>query len=272
MYVEQPDGKLYYEVIDQAAPWRATAETIIFLHGVGARHDLWKGWLPALIDQYRIVLIGTRGCGLSSDVKNYDGWTLDGLSDDILAVADHAGVGDFHVVGESAGGTAVLNLIARGIDRVKTATTLSTAHRGGQIERVRQWREDVEAKGVSWWSAQMMQHRFRPGTMDAAKYNYFRKCQDQSVAKALLRKGEILLETDLTGKLTNIRCPLFMMLPDRSPFVTPDIGVEILSHVPSAELCIIPSSKHGIFYSHDAFASTALATFLRRQSGEFKTA
>ena len=57
-----------------------------------------------------------------------------------------------------------------------------------------------------------------------------------------------------------------MMLPDRSPIVTPDIGVEILGAVPSSELCIIPYSKHGIFYSHAAFASAQLRNFLARHS------
>ena len=93
----------------------------------------------------------------------------------------------------------------------------------------------------------------------------FRTRQDASTAGALLRKGDILLETDLTDRLPAIRCPLLMILPDRSPFVTPDIGVEILGAVPSAELCIIPHSKHGIFYSHAAFASRQLRDFLARQ-------
>ena len=184
----------------------------------------------------------------------------------MLAVADHAGIGPFHVVGESAGGTAVLNLLTRGLDRIRTATTLSTAHRGGQIERVRKWRADVEANGVAWWSGQMMEHRFYPGALTPEQAAFFKARQDASTAEALLRKGEILLETDLTGKLSNIGCPLLMMLPDRSPFVTPDIGVEILGAVPGSELCIIPHSKHGIFYSHAAFASGQLRDFLARQS------
>ena len=266
MFVERPGGKLFYDVVDHTPGWLADPETIVFLHGVGAGHELWVGWLPALIDRYRLLLIDTRGCGQSADIADYASWTLDGLSDDVLAVADHAGIGEFHIVGESAGGTAVLNLLTRGIDRIRTATTLSTAHRGGQIERVRKWRADVEANGVPWWSDQMMEHRFHPGALTPAQAAFFKARQDASTAEALLRKGEILLETDQTRKLSSIRCPLLMMLPDRSPFVTPDIGVEILGAVPSSELCIIPYSKHGIFYSHAAFASAQLRNFLARHS------
>ena len=265
MFVELPEGRLFYDVIDHATPWQEDTDTVIFMHGVGARHDMWLGWLPALIDRFRIILIGTRGCGKSSEIANYDEWTLDGLSNDILAVADHAGVNAFHVVGESAGGTAVLNLVSRGLDRVKTATTLSTAHRGYQIDRVKNWRTDVREKGVAWWSGEMMRHRFAADARSETKAAWFRARQDEAVAEALLRKGDVLLATDLTGELAGIKCPLLMMLPDRSPFVTPEIGIEILTHGPGAELSIIPNSKHGIFYSHDSFASNRLADFIARR-------
>ncbi len=265
MFVNLPEGRLFYDVVDRVAPWHAQPETIMFMHGVGARHDMWTGWLPALADRYRVILIGTRGCGYSAEITNYADWTLDGLSDDILAVADHAGVDKFHVVGESAGGTAVLNLVSRGLDCVVTATTLSTAHRGYQIKRVKQWRADVAAKGVSWWSGEMMKHRFMAGAMSDAKTAWFRARQDEAIAESLLRKGDVLLATDLTDKLAGIKCPLLMMLPDHSPFVTPEIGVEILKLVPEAELSIIPNSKHGIFYSHDVFASNLLADFIERK-------
>jgi 3-oxoadipate enol-lactonase len=266
MYVELPEGRLFYELIDRVKPWCDKPETIIFMHGVGAHHQLWSDWLPILGDRYRIILIGTRGCGNSAGIGSYDEWTLDGLSNDIQAVAEHAGVERFHVVGESAGGTAVLNLAARETGRILTATTLSTAHRGGQIARVRKWREDVERNGVGWWSDEMMRHRFNDGALSESRYGFFRKHQEASVAVALLRKGEILLATDLTERLGSIKCPLLMIAPDRSPFVTPDIPVEILNLVPGSELCIIPNSEHGIFFSHAEFAAGLLCDFLDRRS------
>ena len=70
MFVDLPEGQLFYEVIDQTAPWQVEPETIIFMHGVGARHDMWMAWLPALVDKYRIILIGTRGCGHSAEIAN----------------------------------------------------------------------------------------------------------------------------------------------------------------------------------------------------------
>ena len=48
--------------------------------------------------------------------------------------------------------------------------------------------------------------------------------------QALLRLGEMLLETDLP----------------------PRLSVEIAGHIPAAELCIVPNARHGVFCARQA--------------------
>ncbi len=145
-----------------------------------------------------------------------------------------------------------------------TTTCLSTAHRGGQIERVKAWEAEIEQKGIAWWSTQMMDHRFVDGVLSAEEHDWFQTMQDETMPEPLLRAGNILLESDLTAKLGNIKCPLLLISADRSPFVTPDIPVEILNAVPSAQLCIIPGSKHGIPFSHGSYCAGQFLEFLGR--------
>jgi len=259
MFVERPEGPLFYEVVEPDGG--RAAETIVFLHGVAVTHEVWRDWQPTLA-RHRLLLIDVRGFGQSAEMAGVDGWTLDDLSDDILAVADHAGAEAFHVVGESSGGTAVLNLACRGLSRVRTATAVSTAHRGGQIEKVKKWRTDVEANGVAWWSAEMMDRRFAPGALTDERFARFKAMQDSTRAEPLLHLGEMLLGTDLTSALAGIACPLLLIAPDRSPFVAPEIPVEILKAVPTAALSIIPRSRHGIVYSHAEFCAAQVAEFI----------
>ena len=266
MFVDRPQGSLFYESVDSGEPSNAKRETIVFLHGVAVTHEMWRHWLPVLSPGYRLLLLDMRGYGKSAGIGDMASWTLDDLSDDILAVADDAGVDRFHVVGESFGGTAVLNLAARRLDRVATATTVSAAHRGGQIERVRAWRADIERNGIAWWSSEMMSHRFENGAIADEERAWFQALQDATAPEPLLRMGEMLLNTDLTPCLPGIVCPVLLISPDRSPFVTPDIPVEILSRVATAELCVIPDSRHGIFFSHGAFCAEQLAAFLKRHA------
>ena len=264
MIVERPGGHIFADVIEPSQADWSSAETIILLHGVGAGHEFWRGWLPTLSPGYRLVLMDLRGHG-QSVVADPASWTLDDLSDDILAVADLVGVDRFHVIGESVGGTAVLNLCARGEDTVASAVTLSAAHRGAQIEQVAEWRAGIERLGFAAWSTDMMRQRFREGALSAEDFTWFKTGQDRTRPDILLRLGEILLETDLTQRLERIACPMLLISADRSPFVTADIPVEILAAVPQAELCVIPNARHGIFFSHAPFCAGLTAEFLGRQ-------
>ncbi len=103
---------------------------------------------------------------------------------------------------------------------------------------------------MAWWSEQMMERRFFPGTISSDEHRWFHQVQASTQVGPLLRMGGMLLGTDLTGRLSDIACPLWMISPDQSPFVTPDIPVEILSRVASADLAVLPHTRHGIFFSH----------------------
>ena len=107
-YADTAQGKLYYEVIDVVAPWETHQETIVFHHGIGADPGIWTEWLPLLIDRYRIVRYDMRSYGRSHIPPTDFKWSIDLLSQDLLAIADAAGARRAHFVGESIGGTVVL--------------------------------------------------------------------------------------------------------------------------------------------------------------------
>src|SRR5262245_30838292 len=94
-----------YDVIDYPAPWRRDVETILFHHGIGVDRRMWREWLPARIDRYRVVLFDMFGCGESQADGSAHDWAATTRVDDVLALADHVGATRFHLLGESYGGT-----------------------------------------------------------------------------------------------------------------------------------------------------------------------
>ena len=48
-------GALHYDIVDQTTPWQKPRDAIVFHHGIGSSAALWSGWLPQLVDRYRIV-------------------------------------------------------------------------------------------------------------------------------------------------------------------------------------------------------------------------
>ena len=132
-------GKIHYEVIDLVTPWRAARETIIFHHGIGASPGIWQEWLPELIDGYRIVRFDMRGYGRSYIPPAGETWSSEAFVDDLLAVADAAGVDKAHLVGESIGGTVALGFTLRNPQRVATLTISNGADRGAPLQKVNEW-------------------------------------------------------------------------------------------------------------------------------------
>ena len=127
---ETKNGPLHYEIVDQVAGWNSASSyaerpTILFHHGIGGCAGMWAGWLPKLIDGYRIVKWDMRGYGRSA-TTGFD-WSLDLLVSDVFAVADAAGAARFHLVGESIGGTIAMAAVLARPERIAGLLLLAPA-------------------------------------------------------------------------------------------------------------------------------------------------
>lgn len=115
----------------------------------------------------------------------------------------------------------------------------------------------------------MMDKRFVPGTLDEARRSWFEAEQEKSPDHVTVGYGELLAGADLTPELPRIKAPLLILMPDRSPFVTARMGMELAEHLPHAELCMFPGVRHGLPFSHAVECSERLAQFLdRAERGE----
>jgi pimeloyl-ACP methyl ester carboxylesterase len=181
-----------------------------------------------------------------------------------MEMVDVAGPGPVHLVGESFGGTVALLAAIRHPGRVASVTVSNTAFKGAGIAHVAGWRAAFEQQGVAAWSRDMMSKRFVDGRLDDARWQWFHALQSRSPAHVTAGLGELLAATDLTGELEKLMAPLLILSPDRSPFVTARMSVELLEHVPHAELAMIPGARHGLPLSHGRECGERLAGLLER--------
>lgn len=255
---------LHTELINQTLPWVTDPETIVFCHGVATNCDIWAQWLPALTPYFKIARFDTRGFGRSHRADEKIDWTMDLLADDILAVAKLAGARRFHLVGESMGGTACLHLATRPDTSLLSLTCVSTSHRGGRIQRVGSWREELEKQGMDVWSDHMMERRFFPQALEKSQYQWFSDTQRRTDAASLLDGADLLIRTDLTDRLQQITVPTLLIAPDSSPFVPLDIPAEIHHLIATSEVTVFPKTRHGLPFSHAADCAKTLLSFLER--------
>lgn len=260
---------LAVERTDLRPPWSKVGRTVVFHHGIGTNKDIWAGWLPAIVGRRPCLRFDLKGYGQSVVPSKEHVWTMDDLVADLMEVVSLAGPGQVHLVGESLGGTVVLAAAARHPDRIASATVSNTAFKGAGIQYVKGWREDFRRRGVKIWSRDMMQKRFAPNALDEAQRSWFEAEQDKSPDHVTVGYGELLAGTDLTPELPKIKAPLMILSPDRSPFVTARMAVELAEHIPHAELCMFQGVRHGLPFSHAAECSARLVQFLdRAERGE----
>jgi pimeloyl-ACP methyl ester carboxylesterase len=114
--------RLHYDVEGDGFP-----VLLIAPGGMRSTNDLWQRmpWNPrqALSSSYRVIGMDQRNAGRSvGPVSADDGWHT--YADDQLALLDHLGVEQCHVVGMCIGGPYIVGLLRRDPDRFASAVLL----------------------------------------------------------------------------------------------------------------------------------------------------
>ncbi|MEK9722678.1 MAG: alpha/beta hydrolase [Rhodospirillaceae bacterium] len=264
--IERAGATLHYTVDDLTPPWVAEPETVLFHHGIGATGGIWADSVPVLAGDYRLVRLDGRGNGGATVPGPDFDWTMDGLLDDLLAVADAVGADRFHLVGESLGGTVCYATALRDPERLRSITALCTGHRGGDIQLVGKWRDNMAAEGMQAWSDRMMDHRFLPGAIPDAKWRWFHEVQSASAPDAALGLAEMLIRQHITDELPKIETPTLILHPDRSPFLPVETPEAAHNLIAESKLHVFSPAKHGIALSHGREAAGIAADFLSRRT------
>src|SRR5438874_13363886 len=98
------DGlSLAYYTDDFTDPWKE-APTLLLLHAAMGSARRYFAWVPHLARDYRVVRLDLRGHGRSQVPPADQPLTLERLVLDVFELLDHLGVGEAHIVGNSAGG------------------------------------------------------------------------------------------------------------------------------------------------------------------------
>ena len=263
-YVETAHGALYYEVSDRVAPSEQRREPILFHHGIGASAGIWSEWIAALGERHPVVTFDMRGYGRSVIPPADFRWSLEQFIADVFAVADAAGLARFHLVGESIGGTIGLAATLARPERIATLTVSNGGHLGASIQRVDEWRRQLDELGVKGWSDIFMRDRFHDDALSSERWAWFAEQQEAWTPDAILSALAVLVGTDLDPDLPEIRCPVLLLHPDGSPFIPVAVAAEMHRLLPNAELNVFGHARHGLPFSHGGRCTALLRTFLDR--------
>jgi len=253
-----PSG-LHWRLDDIRTPW-AIGAPVLFHHGIGTDLGIWSDWLPILGPAHMLCRFDLRGFGASSVPAGHR-WSLDGLVDDYLSIADAAGLDRFHAVGESIGGTVALAAALRAPARFLSITVSNGAHKGVGLGRVPGWRAAMREHGLGPWADDMLQRRFAPGAVAPEVRAWFDRTQRRGGTEAIVELGELLLGVDLSPALPGLKLPLLILAPQQSPFIAPEVFEAMARLVPGARIHRF-QARHGLPLSHARICATLVRDFI----------
>jgi len=183
---------------------------LLLSHSLGQDHGMWDAQAEALAPHFRVVRYDIRGHGASgATVGDY---ALADLGEDVLRLADEAGIAHFAFCGLSLGGMIAQWLAAHAPSRVTAIVLANTSPHPGS-ERMERRRQTVLTNGMSAVADEVMGRFFSPARLAEG---------GPAIAEArrtLLATDPVgyagacaaVRDTDLTRWLPRIQCPTLII-------------------------------------------------------------
>ena len=103
---------LYYES-------HGHGEAIVFIPGTGFAGNVWiESQVEELARSHQVIVHDPRGCGRSTHAKGV--YTIDLMGNDVVALLEHLGVSQAHVIGHSMGGRIGLSIVLNFPGKIKS--------------------------------------------------------------------------------------------------------------------------------------------------------
>jgi 3-oxoadipate enol-lactonase len=224
--------------------------TVFFGHGL-----LFSGWMfhpqiTALQAEHRCVAIDWRGQGQSAATK--DGYDMDTLADDAVALIESLGVAPVHYVGLSMGGFVGQRIAARRPELVRTLALLDTSAGPEDLDNIKRYKllgRIFRVAGISPLRKAVLPIMFGPAFLaDASRkpvideWEHRLKASARSgVAKAVMGVADRL---PIENEISRIIAPTLVIV-GADDVATPPVKSQLITElVPGARLAQIPDCGH----------------------------
>lgn len=256
---------LAYSLDDFTDPW-CEAETIILVHGIAESGEAWRGWVPHLARQYKVIRLDLRGFGDSTPMPlNYD-WSIAALADDLDAFITGLGLTRVHLVGAKLGGLVTMKFAATRPNKVHTlivsGATIKLDFLAPSIpEKVRRMEQD----SIRAWAESTMRERM--GTcLPSIAVTWWIDHMGRAPKASVLGIYRMLASVDITPDIPLIKAPTLVMTSTNSGYYgsTQEFS-NWQKNIPNSELVLIPGDSYHISASYPDACANQAAQFLARQ-------
>lgn len=229
---------------------------IVFSNSLATSYGMWDEVVERLAPDACLVRYDARGHGRSDAPEN--GYTIETLGKDVLAVLDALEIPRAVICGVSLGGLTAMWLAIHAPDRVSGLVLANTA---ANFPPETMWRDraaTARSSGVTSFVQPSIERWVTPE---------YRGAHEQRVAElAAMIIGtspagyagccEVLAVTNLLPELPRVSCPVRVIAGRHDPSTPPVRAAEIADAIPQADLVTIDAAHISCVEAPDAFAES----------------
>ncbi len=242
-----------YQVSDYTDPWLGhEPETILFHHGYCRNMEFWRGWVPGLARDYRVLRFNSRGCGGTTAPPPgapYNGGELVG---DALGLMDKLGIERAHWIGESSGGILGIVAALSHPERINSLVLCNTPFKlpDAVVHTYNVGERDhataIEKYGVGGWSRQTLAYRLDLTKASQAIQDWYVHEMDKVPKHVAIAHHLMAAGGDMTTRLAELKLPILILTGEASPLAKKEQMDEMQRRLPNAKLVMLQGYGHGI--------------------------
>jgi 3-oxoadipate enol-lactonase len=230
------DGR---ETAFYVADRNAAGSTMVFVHGSGGTHEIWKSQLSRMAADHRIVALDLSGHGESEDVPTTDGPTARArYVEDLLAVT-HAEDADV-LVGNSLGGAVVVQALIEADPAVEAAALVGSGAKLAVIEDLRNWLADDFDRAIDFLHGEDFLFHDPDPRLESLSREGMRE-----VGRRVTERDFLASHTfDERDRIDQIDVPTLAMTGEYDGLTPPKYHEYLADTIPDAEMRTIPDAAH----------------------------
>lgn len=257
-------------------------EPLLLVHGWDCSALWWHHIIdPLAAAGYRVINYDLKGHGFS-DSDPDRGYTVDGFSADLAALADTLGLGPHHVAAFSLGAFVALHYGANYPERVRSLTffnfsligysPIASALIPGMLDTVfNRLLRPIERRGL-WWLpfiyARLVMAQNTPPVSDIKLGTLSLRCCDPEAVRISARELARREVLDAVAKqMRRIRQPTLLVAGAGDPIMRPSGGRKLMSLAAHGTYLEVPKCGHLILFELPEQVTQILRLFLRGVRG-----
>jgi pimeloyl-ACP methyl ester carboxylesterase len=244
--------------------------------------EVWKPSQLPLAQSAQLILHDPRGCGRTTETQKV--YTINQMTNDIVALLDHLKIASAHLVGHSMGGRIALELALNFPGRVKSL--IMAASGSGQAARPG---SDCIPGLPHWLVIRLVEKGFekalREEFCDTSAFftEDFRRQHPEKVeaffqlawaTHAKLPEFIHLIiarhNWEATHRLGDVQCPTLVLIGDHDSGRSNHLAqAEALkTRIPKAELQVLKGQSHGFFWQVPELTNDVILTWVRKHASK----